>query len=136
MAALLDTGFLLAIIAENDPYHSDCVRALKNERQVILPDIVLPELAYLVLRDMDHHTLALFLRSVGAGPVDYVATTRPDLMRAADLPEQYADNRIDFVDCVLVAMAERLNIFRILTIDRRHFSILRPRHISAFEIIP
>ena len=136
MAALLDTGFLLAIIAENDPYHSDCVRALKNERQVILPDIVLPELAYLVLRDMDHHTLALFLRSVGAGPVDYVATTRPDLMRAADLLEQYADNRIDFVDCVLVAMAERLNIFRILTIDRRHFSILRPRHISAFEIIP
>lgn len=136
MAALLDTGFLLAIIAENDPYHSDCVRALKNERQVILPDIVLPELAYLVLRDMDHHTLARFLRSVGAGPVDYVAATRPDLMRAADLLEQYADNRIDFVDCVLVAMAERLNISRILTLDRRHFSILRPRHIPAFEIIP
>jgi predicted nucleic acid-binding protein len=136
VAALLDTGFLLAVIAANDPYHTACVQALSRESQVILPDVVLPELAYLVLREMNHATLARFLRSVGAGQVKTISMTASDLLRAADLLEQYADNRVDFVDCVIVALAERLNVSRVLTLDRRHFSIIRPRHIPAFEILP
>ena len=136
MSALLDTGFLLAVIAENDPQHALCVQSLRQERGVLLPDVVLPELAYLVLRDMDHLTLARFLRSVGAGKVDTAATTPADLLRAADLLEQYADSRVDFVDCVIVAVAERRGITRVLTIDRRHFALFRPRHCPAFEIVP
>ncbi len=50
--------------------------------------------------------------------------------------QQYADARVDFVDCVIVAMAERLNIKRILTGDRRHFFLFRPRHCQTFEVIP
>jgi predicted nucleic acid-binding protein len=136
VAALLDTGFLLAVLAENDPQHAECLTALGQEPHVMLTDVVLPELAYLVLRNMDHHTLARFLRSVGAGQVDYLSSTPADLTRAADLLEEYADNRVDFVDCVLVAIAERMNITRMLTIDRRHFSILRPKHCDYFEILP
>jgi predicted nucleic acid-binding protein len=33
-------------------------------------------------------------------------------------------------------MAERLHISRILTIDQRHFRLLRPSHIPAFDIRP
>jgi hypothetical protein len=33
-------------------------------------------------------------------------------------------------------MAERLNITKILTIDRRHFSMFRPIHCDPFEILP
>lgn len=33
-------------------------------------------------------------------------------------------------------MAERLNIERILTLDRRDFSIIKPKHCAAFEILP
>lgn len=136
MASLLDTGFLLAILAENDSQHDECIKALAQEPHVLLTDVVLPELAYLILRDMNYLTLARFLRSVGAGQVDYLSTIPADLTRAADLLEQYADNRVDFVDCVLVAIAERMDITRILTIDRRHFSILRPIHCAHFEILP
>ena len=49
---------------------------------------------------------------------------------------KYTDSRIDFVDCVITAMAERLNISRILTVDQRHFRLLRPSHIPAFDILP
>jgi hypothetical protein len=36
----------------------------------------------------------------------------------------------------VVATAERLKITRILTTDRRDFSLVRPRHCSAFELLP
>ncbi|MGH9934701.1 MAG: hypothetical protein ACREAM_00555 [Blastocatellia bacterium] len=46
MTALLDTGFLLAVIDEGDSLHDACVAALQNENRPLLPDVVLPELAY------------------------------------------------------------------------------------------
>lgn len=136
MAALLDSGFIVALLADNDQRHDICVQTLRHEPHVLLPEVTLPEIAHLVLRDMDHQTLARFLRSVGAGKVETVSTTRTDLLRAADLLEQYADNRLDFVDCAIIALAERLGITRILTVDRRHFSIIRPVHTPYFEILP
>jgi len=75
MSALLATGFLLAVLSGNDQWHDRCLRALASEPHVFLLDVVLPELAYLVLREMDAKTLARFLRSVGAGRLDYVSTT-------------------------------------------------------------
>ncbi len=85
---------------------------------------------------MNHRTLARFLRSVGVGRVEYLSMTRSDLLRAAELLEQYADARIDYVDCVTVALAERLNVSRILTIDHRHFTLVRPKHTAYLEILP
>ena len=43
---------------------------------------------------------------------------------------------IDFVDCVIAAIAERLNIETILTVDRRHFQLFRPKHCAHFVILP
>lgn len=48
----------------------------------------------------------------------------------------YADSRVDFVDCVIMAMAERLDVKRVLTVDRKHFSLFRPKHCEFFEILP
>lgn len=136
MTALLDTGILLAALAENDDLHELCARALEAEPDVLLPEVVLPELAYLVLRDMDYPTWISFLREIADGKLPVLASTSDDLARAAQIMERYADARIDFVDSVIVAFAERLNIRRILTVDRRHFRIIRPKHCPAFEIVP
>ncbi|HLA43440.1 MAG TPA: hypothetical protein VJZ27_08405, partial [Aggregatilineales bacterium] len=59
-----------------------------------------------------------------------------DYDRAAVLIKTYASTKIDLVDCVVTAIAERMNITRILTVDRRDFSILRPKHCPAFELLP
>ena len=136
MTALLDTGVLLAAIAENDDLHEVCALALEEEPEPLLPEVVLPELSYLMVRDVDYPTLVQFLRSVGAGDLRLVSLTPADVVRAAEILEQYADAHVDFVDCAIVALAERLNITRILTVDRRHFTLFRPRHCSAFELIP
>jgi predicted nucleic acid-binding protein len=136
MTALLDTGFLLAVIDADDNLHASCVEALESETNPILPDVVLPELAYLILRELGYPTLTSFLRAIAAGEIAQAHSTPQDLARAAELLEKYADNKVDFVDCVIVAMAERLNLTRVLTVDRRHFTMFRPKHCEYFEVAP
>ena len=136
MTALLDTGLLLAVLDSDDDLHAVSALALEEELEPILPDVVLPELSYLVQRELDTSVLVRFLRAISGGELTIEQTRTADLSRAADILEKYADSGVDFVDCVIVAMAERLNITRILTVDRRHFSLFRPNHCSAFEIAP
>ncbi|EDN65996.1 PilT-like protein [Beggiatoa sp. PS] len=135
-AALMDTGFLLAVLDADDEHHKTCVKALLNEPNPILPDVVLPELAYMVLRELGYAVLVEFLNSVVRGEIVIEKSTAKDLARTTEILEKYADCKIDFVDCVIAAMAERLNIQRIMTIDRHHFQLLRPKHCSYFMIIP
>jgi len=123
MTALLDTGFLLAVLDADDDLHPACVQALSAESEPILPDMVLPELAYMVLRGLGYDVLVSFLGAVLRGELKLERVTENDLRRTAEILRQYADSRIDFVDCAIAAMAERLNIRRILTVDQRHFRL-------------
>jgi len=136
MTALLDTGFLLAVLDADDELHSSCAAALVAESTPLLPDVVLPELAYMILRELGYDVLADFLRSVLRGELAIERTTEEDLTRAVEILEKYADSRIDYVDCVIAAMAERLKIKRILTVDQRHFRLFRPKHCPYFVISP
>jgi hypothetical protein len=36
----------------------------------------------------------------------------------------------------VIAIAERLNLTEVATVDRKHFSIVRPRHVPAFRLLP
>ena len=136
MSALLDTGFLLAVLDADDDLHESCVTALSSEKRPCMPAVVLPELAYMVLRELGYPRLIAFLTSLLNGELEIVESSMHDLERATQLLEKYADNRIDFVDCMIAAMAERLNIRRILTVDRRHFQLFRPTHCAYFDIAP
>lgn len=136
MTALIDTGFMVAFLARNDEHHLACRQALANETKPLIPEAILTELAYMVIRNLGRETFVTFMRTLLNNRRQIVWTEEVDLRRATDLMEQYPDSKIDFVDCVIVAVAERLNIGRILTIDQRDFRMLRPRHVEAFEILP
>jgi hypothetical protein len=49
---------------------------------------------------------------------------------------QYADANLDFVDCCIMALSERLQVRQICTLDRRDFSIFRPTHCDYLELLP
>ncbi|GJM42236.1 MAG: hypothetical protein DHS20C20_25180 [Ardenticatenaceae bacterium] len=136
MTALLDTGFVLAMLAENDSRHTACMQVMENEPNPLLPTPILTELAYMVIRDAGYAPFLKFFRFALAGTPRLVYPIATDFSRAADIMEKYADSRLDFVDCAIVAMAERLNISRILSVDQRDFRVLWPSHIPAFEILP
>jgi predicted nucleic acid-binding protein len=59
-----------------------------------------------------------------------------DWLRIAELVAIYRDLPLGTVDASVVVAAERLGIKAIATLDRRHFSVVRPNHVRAFELLP
>jgi uncharacterized protein len=59
-----------------------------------------------------------------------------DLGRMAELVSRYNDLRLDPTDASVMAIAERLNVQQVATLDRRDFSVVRPRHVAHFAIVP
>ena len=51
-----------------------------------------------------------------------------------ELVETYEDLGLGTVDASVIAAAERLGATIIATLDRRHFSVVRPSHVFAFEL--
>ena len=77
-----------------------------------------------------------FLRSFEAGDLELAELTLPDLPRMAELSEQYASLGLGGTDASIVAIAERLEVVQIATMDRRRFGVVRPRHVDAFTLLP
>ena len=59
-----------------------------------------------------------------------------DYARITEIMEAYADRDVGFVDASVLAVVERLGETKLATLDRRHFSILRPSHVDALELLP
>jgi len=76
------------------------------------------------------------LRDVADGTYAVADLTPFDYRRVGELCAKYSDSEIGFVDASVVAIAERLSEPKIATLDRRHFSLIRPRHVDAFELLP
>ena len=62
--------------------------------------------------------------------------TVADAPRMRELMGKYRDLPMDLADAALVRVAERENIRRIFTLDRRDFSIYRPMGGGRFTILP
>src|SRR5579884_1835150 len=74
--------------------------------------------------------LAAHLRLDGAAPTPEVWP------RIAELVERYEDFPLGGADASVVALAERIGTDLIVTLDRRHFAAIRPRHCAAFQLLP
>ncbi|HEX5585645.1 MAG TPA: hypothetical protein VFX08_18380, partial [Gaiella sp.] len=77
---------------------------------------------------------ATFLRGIGA--LDVEGPSSEDFTRMAELVDEYADFPLGGTDASVVALAERLDAVVVVTLDRRHFGSVRPRHREAFELLP
>lgn len=137
MSQVIDTSFLFALTNSNDQNHSACVAVARTIKgRLIVPVTVLPEIAYLLEDRLGHHVMRQFVQQITQPTWSVEPLQNKDLLRAAALLEAYADTRLDFVDATLVAVAERLNVSRLLTLDQRHYRTIRPAHCKAFEILP
>jgi uncharacterized protein len=50
--------------------------------------------------------------------------------------ETYIDLPLGIVDAAVIAIAERLRLSEIATLDHRHFAVVRPSHTRAFVLLP
>lgn len=134
---LLDSGFLYASIDKTDKHHESVKNAIEKIRgNIILPVPAITETAYFLSKNKGIEELAKFSESISVTKFQLETPQSEDYRRAAEILRKYNDANIDFVDAVIVAISERLNITKILTVDRRHFGVFKPRHCPAFEILP
>jgi predicted nucleic acid-binding protein len=76
------------------------------------------------------------LGQVRSGALVIENLTASDYERADQLMRTYADLKVGFVDCAVLAIVERLGERKLATLDHRHFAVMRPRHCKALELLP
>ncbi|MBW4672784.1 MAG: PIN domain-containing protein [Desmonostoc geniculatum HA4340-LM1] len=138
MTAILDTSFLFALTDKSDRNHSRVVNLAKTlSEPLILLTVVLPEVCYLISSRLGHQVMRRFLIELAAAKDIQLKSLLPeDLERINEILEKYSDSQLDFTDAAIITFAERNNITRILTLDRRDFELVRPRHCNYFELLP
>jgi len=135
---LVDAGPLLALLDPRDPAHSRVVPIFgRGGPDVLLAvSLALAEVAYFLLRRVGTRAEASLLRAIATGQIQVVDPIPADYGRAADLVEKYADFPLGTVDALIAAMAERMEITTLFTLDRRHFGAIQPAHCERFTLVP
>ncbi len=136
MIAVADTGFVIAVLNKRDHYHQKASEVYRQARTIYLPQTTLPEIAYLLGKQAGQVAVAEFLDKLPFSKVTVVPVTPQDIQKTALILRRYADSRIDFVDATVMAVAERLEIITILTVDYRDFRIYRPEHCAWSSLLP
>jgi uncharacterized protein len=134
---VVDAGPLYAAADRGDRHHQACVAVLRDAADpVVVPALVVTEVAYLLGDRLGARAEARFARSLGRGELLVECPTPADWGRISELCETYADLPLGVVDASVIAAAERLGASDIATLDRRHFPAVRPAHREAFTLLP
>ena len=135
MLAVVDTGPLYAVADADDDDHERCTEALASQAyRLVIPALVVAETTYLVGTRLGAGAEAAFLRSLA--DLDVEAPAADEWPRIAELVERYRNFPLGGTDASVVSLAERLGTDLVITLDRRHFGAVRPRHCRSFRLLP
>jgi predicted nucleic acid-binding protein len=137
---LCDTGPLVAAALRRDPDHHACVELFTGlrlaGRRLLLPPTVIAEVGYMIQTYGSLDLEAQFLESVAAGDFEAVELVAEDYARIVELVKQYVGFPLGVTDASVIALAERLGVSEIATLDHRHFRGIEPRHVKTFTLQP
>jgi hypothetical protein len=77
-----------------------------------------------------------FLRSSGGDGFKAAGLQGTGTGRMAELAGTYLDLPPGIAGAAVAAIAGRLGLTGIATLDLRHFTVIRPRHVQAFTLLP
>jgi len=134
---ITDSSFLYSLYNTQDSLHDSAVNIVTHSKsRMVIPDVVLPEVGFLFLRDVGYRGVQKFLEALNKANPQLLSIDNLDLSRAYEISVEYGSAQFDVVDCCIMALAERLKITQVATFDRRDFSIFRPRHCAYLELLP
>ena len=138
---MADTGGLLRALAcasDGSASFPEYEAVLTSASRVIVPGLVLAEVDYF-LRENRAAMRKLVADVFDAGTrYEYELPLPSDIGRALELDARFKDLAIGLVDGTVAAVAERRQVYRLLTTDRRDFGAIRigPRFARALELLP
>ncbi|MCU0281499.1 MAG: PIN domain-containing protein [Acidimicrobiia bacterium] len=132
-----DTSGLLALFNRREPAHAAVAAFVGSADEVlVVSPYVLAELDYLLATRAGSEAELAVLRELSGGAFALASLEAEDVMQAVEVIERYADLGIGIADASLVVLAARFGTRTILTLDRRHFAVLRPLDGGRFKIVP
>ena len=135
LLAIVDTGPLLATADDADPDHAACVEVLtQRDLDVVIPALCVAEACYFLGERHGADVEARFVAGLADFPV--VAPDPEDWRAIADLVRRYRNLPLGTTDASVAVLADRVDTTCIVTLDRRHFGVLRNRRGRSFELYP
>lgn len=138
MSALLcDTSGLIAFLDGSDAHHAAAADTMSAEPgPFVVSPYVLAEVDHLLGTRRDVAAELAALRELSEGAWELPGFEPTDLQRAADVIERYLDQEIGLADASLVVLSDRYKTDRLLTLDHRHFRVLRTLAGKPFTVLP
>ena len=134
---LVDTSGLLAALFPNQRLHQECAQVLtESEGPFIMSPFVLGELDYLVAKFADVNVELELLNEVAREAYRLAPFDAQDVDIAGKVISRYADLGIGLADASLVVLSQRYGVAKILTLDERHFRVLRGVNDTPFRLLP
>ncbi len=137
MSLVLDTGPILALLDADDPAHSRCAALLDEiDEPLIVVAVTLVEVDYWIRKRLQPEVWSIFVEDIASGSYLLDHLSADDLARVAELEATYTDLDLGMVDAAVIATCERLGEQKVVTLDCRHFSTVRPRHCDYLQLLP
>jgi len=134
---IVDTSALLALFDTDEPDHEAVSAVMEGSTEpLVVSPYVVAELDYLVASRLGVGAELAVLRELTSGAWDLPAIDAEGLAQAVAVIERFADQRVGVADASIVILAERHRTRTIVTLDRRHFDVLRPLNGGRFRILP
>ena len=133
--ALIDTGAIVAMLNERDPWSRICRETFQSLRVPLLTSqAVLTEVFHLVgdnRREMEGAW-----RFVRSGALRLAEIQDSELPEIHALMSRYWDRPMDFADATLVHLAKRESLSTIFTVDHADFETYRIEGRRRFRVLP
>jgi predicted nucleic acid-binding protein len=134
---IADTSGLLAYYNINEPAHEAVRNAIEtSDGPLVISPFVIAELDYLLATRVSIDAELAVLTELSSGAYELPALACADLAACSAVIGKYRDQDVGVTDASLVVLAERYATRTILTLDRRHFQVLRPLQGKRFTLLP
>jgi predicted nucleic acid-binding protein len=135
---IVDTSALLAFFNAHEPDHEAVSAAIDDHDDglLVVSPYVVAELDHLVAARIGVDAEIAALNELSSGAWELADLGAADLRSATAVIAKYRDQSIGVADASSVVLADRYRTRQILTLDRRHFDVLRPIGGGRFSILP
>lgn len=128
---------LYAAADREDRWHAASVAFLAEDNvAMVVPAPVVTEAAWMIGANLGSQAEAAFVTSIATGGLEVADLDDVGYRRCGELVDRYADLPLGFVDAAGITVAEQGDAGTVATVDRRHFTIVRPAHVHAFRLVP
>jgi uncharacterized protein len=134
---IVDTSALLAYFDADEPDHAAVAAVIEDtDEPLVISPYVVAELDYLVASRLGAASELAVLAELAGGAWDLAAIDAETLRDARAVVERYADQQIGVADASNVVLAAHYRTQTIVTLDHRHFDVLRPLAGGRFTVLP